>query len=75
MKKILILLLLPLFSFSQVLETSENTLRYKNDGSQTFVKFKGTTPDFLEGETQYTYSEFLTILKTEDNGWISEDEI
>lgn len=48
--------------FSQVLESSAQTLRFSLDGSQTFVKFEGTTPDFLAGKTQYTHSEMLTIL-------------
>ena len=49
-------------NFDQVFETSADTLRYSVDGSQTFVKFEGTTPDFLDGKTQYTHSEILTIL-------------
>ena len=48
--------------FSQVMETSADTLRYSLDGSQTFVKFEGSTPSFLEGKTQYDHSEILTIL-------------
>ena len=52
--------------FSQVNETSANTLRYSNDDSQTFVKFDGDTPSFLNGKTQYSHSEILTILAGED---------
>ena len=52
----------PSIDFSQVMETSASTLRYSLDGSQTFVKFEGAVPDFLEGKTQYTHSEMLTIL-------------
>ncbi len=48
--------------FSEVMETSADTLRYSLDGSQTFVKFEGSTPSFLEGKTQYDHSEILTIL-------------
>ena len=48
--------------FNQVLETSPSTLRYSLDGSQTFVKFEGETPSFLEGKTAYDRSEMLTIL-------------
>jgi len=48
--------------FSEVEETSENTLRYSLDGSQTFVKFEGETPSFLDGKTQYTIEEILSIL-------------
>jgi len=52
----------PSIDFDQVFETSASTLRYSVDGSQTFVKFEGATPSFLDGKTQYTHSEILTIL-------------
>ena len=54
--------------FSQVFETSAETLRYNVDpaGTKTFVKFEGSTPDFLDGKTQYTHSEILAILATEE---------
>ena len=52
----------PLIDFDQVMETSADTLRFSLDGSQTFVKFEGATPSFLDGKTQYTHSEILTIL-------------
>lgn len=51
-------------NFSQVMETSENTLRYSVDGTQTIVKFDGDTPSFLEGKTQYTHSQILVIVNT-----------
>ncbi len=53
--------------FSKVQEISENTLRYSLDGTKTFVKFDSiTTPSFLDGKTQYSYSEILAILATDD---------
>ena len=58
--------------FSQVNETSADTLRYSLDDSQTFVKFDGDTPSFLNGKTSYTHSEIRTILAGED--W-TDDEI
>lgn len=48
--------------FSQVHETSADTLRYSLDGTKTFVKFRGDTPSFLIGEPQYTHAEILNIL-------------
>ena len=57
--------------FSQVLETSTDTLRYKLDGNQTLVKFEGSTPSFLDGKTQYTQSEIKTILQNSD--WYRDD--
>jgi hypothetical protein len=47
--------------FSQVFETSADTLRWSTT-DKTFVKFEGDTPSFLEGKTQYTHSEIRTIL-------------
>ena len=58
--------------FSQVNETSADTLRYSLDDSQTFVKFDGDTPSFLNGKTSYTHSQIRTILAGED--W-TDDEI
>jgi hypothetical protein len=57
--------------FSQVNETSASTLRYSLDDSQTFVKFDGDTPSFLDGKTTYTHSQILTILDGED--WVGEE--
>lgn len=58
--------------FSQVLETSAETLRYNNDDTKTFVKFEGDTPTFLDGKTQYTHSEILAILNNVDGEWYTE---
>ncbi len=59
-------------NFDQVDETSESTIRYSLDGSKTFVKFDSdTTPSFLDGKTQYTHSEILTILATDE--WTPDD--
>lgn len=59
--------------FDQVLETSADTLRYNLAGTQTFVKYEGDTPSFLEGKTAYDRSEMLTILANEE--WSSDDPI
>jgi len=56
--------------FADVLEHSEETLRYKLDGSQTFVKFVGEIPSWLEGKTIYENEEFISLLNNSDNGWI-----
>ena len=48
--------------FSQVKETSADTLRYSVDNSKTVLKFEGDTPSFLDGKTIYDRSEMLTIL-------------
>ena len=56
--------------FSQVLETSADTLRYNNDNSKTFVKYEGSQPSFLNGKTTYTHAEILTELAKDE--WIDE---
>ena len=61
--------------FDEVLETSEDTLRWNVDpaGTKTFVKFNSAdpTPSFLEGKTQYTNAEIIPILNTEE--WTSPE--
>lgn len=57
--------------FSQVLETSENTLRYNNERSQALLKFEGDTPSFLEGKTTYDYEQIMEILDSPE--WTQED--
>jgi len=59
--------------FDQVRENSAEGLRYSLDGSKTFVKFDGDTPAFLDGLTQYTHSEILAILATDE--WTSDELI
>lgn len=58
--------------FSQVKQSSAIKLRYSLDGSKFLLKFEGDTPSFLEGKTQYTHSEILSILAGAE--W-SSDEI
>jgi hypothetical protein len=58
--------------FSKVLETSANTLRYNNDSTKTFVKYRGNQPSFLNGKTTYTESEIKAILNDEKGGWYTE---
>lgn len=55
--------------FSQVLETSSQTLRLSVDESKTFVKWEGGIPSSVSSlstkEGPYTHSEILSILSTE----------
>ena len=53
--------------FSEVLETSANTLRLNLSGSQTFVKYEGDTmptsvSSLTTKEGPYSHSEILNIL-------------
>ena len=61
--------------FSKIKETTNDTLRYSNDNSITFVRFEGETPSFLEGKTQYTHQQILDYLNNENNGWVSPSEL
>ena len=61
---------LPKIDFSQVNETSEETVRKSVDETKTFVKWDGETPSFVaeisNSEGPYTYDEILNILVTEE---------
>ena len=60
-------------NFSQVQETSTDTLRWNIDKTKTFVKFEGDTPSFLTGKTQYTNDQMLAILDDVNGEWYIED--
>ena len=57
--------------FNQVLEADETKLRYSVDGTKTFVKYEGEQPSSLTGKTEYTNSEILAILATDE--WSSDE--
>ena len=52
--------------FSQVMETSVNTLRTNNSGSKTFVKYEGSQPSSVAGlsskSNEYTHEQILNVL-------------
>lgn len=54
--------------FTQVLETSAETVRKSVDGTKTFVKWEGAMPECVANlttkEGPYTYDEILAILDT-----------
>jgi hypothetical protein len=62
---------LPNVDFTQVLETSIDTVRKSVDETKTFVKWDGETiPSSIDTlttkEGPYTYDQILTILATEE---------
>jgi hypothetical protein len=61
---------LPNIDFTQVLETSAETVRKSVDETKTFVKWDGVIPECVANlttkEGPYTYDEMLTILSTEE---------
>jgi hypothetical protein len=69
---------LNLIDFTQVLETSIDTVRRSVDGTKTFVKWDGNTiPSSVDSlttkEGPYTYDEILTILSGPE--WTSNEII
>jgi hypothetical protein len=61
---------LSLVDFSQVYETSAETVRKSVDGTKTFVKWDGETPSFVNNLTTkegiYTLSEIWQIVNGPD---------
>ena len=62
-------------NFSQVMETSVNTLRTNISGSKTFVKYEGSQPSSVAGlsskSDEYTHTQILNVLTGRE--WISEE--
>jgi len=52
-------------NFSEIAE-SESTLRYSLDNTKFIVKYEGEQPSFLSGKQEYTHSEILVILSTDE---------
>ena len=56
--------------FTQVMETSIDTVRKSIDGTKTFVKWEGGEPSFVSSlttkEGPYTHEEILQILSTSE---------
>ena len=64
--------------FTQVLETSQDTVRRSVDGTKTFVKWEGesipsSVNNLTTKEGPYTYTEIKTILSGDE--WTSTEEI
>jgi hypothetical protein len=63
--------------FTQVLETSIDTVRKSVDQTKTFVKWDGVTPECVNNlttkEGPYTYDEIIPILLTTE--WTDQSEI
>ena len=61
---------LPNINFTEVLETSADTVRKSVDEIKTFVKWEGVTPPSIESlitkEGPYTNDQMIEILKTKE---------
>ena len=62
-------------NFSQIMESSVNTLRLNNSGSKTFVKYEGSQPSSVAGlsskSDEYTHTQILNVLTGSE--WVSEE--
>tara|TARA_R110000824_G_scaffold48484_8_gene136930 strand:- start:970 stop:1218 length:249 start_codon:yes stop_codon:yes gene_type:complete len=52
--------------FEQLMEDGADTLHWNLAETETFVKFIGDTPDFLEGKTILTHAQIKVELATSD---------
>ena len=63
--------------FSQIMETSADTLRYSVDGTLTFVKYEGDMPSSVTAcsskSQEYSHDEILAILNANDGVWWVEE--
>ena len=59
--------------FSQVQETSVETLRWNKDNTKTFVKYEGYKPKFLYGKPAFSYNKILDTLNDIHGEWYIED--
>ena len=63
--------------FSQVMETSAQTMRYSVDGTLTFVKYEGDMPSSVTAcpskSQEYSHDEILAILNANDGVWWAEE--
>lgn len=61
---------IPYVDFNSINETSEDTLRFSNDGNKTFISWDEESPAFIDslGTKSQTYSEgeILEIMETSD---------
>jgi hypothetical protein len=58
--------------FTQIAETSLETLRLSIDRTKTVLKYTGNTPSFLEGLQEYNHSEILAVMASPE--WTNEQE-
>jgi hypothetical protein len=61
------------FNFAQLVDIDESYSRKSLDGSKILARYEGEQPSFLNGKQEYTHSEILAILATEE--WTSDQPI
>ena len=58
--------------FTQVLQTSKNTLRYTSDGSKFRLKYEGTQPSSILGKVEYSNNEITALLNDVNGDWYTD---
>ena len=61
------------FDYSQLVDIDEAYSRKSLDGSLILARYEGSQPSFLSGKTEYTHSEILEVLATDE--WTNPDPI
>jgi hypothetical protein len=61
------------FDYSQLVDVDEAYSRKSLDGSLILARYEGSQPSFLSGKTEYTHSEILEVLATDE--WTNPDPI
>jgi len=61
------------FDFAQLIDIDESYSRKSLDGSKILTRYEDGQPSFLWGKTEYTHSEILEVLATDE--WTSDEEI
>jgi hypothetical protein len=61
------------FDFSQLVDIDESYSRKSLDGNLILARYEDGQPSFLWGKTEYTNSEILDILATDE--WTSDEPI
>lgn len=59
------------FDFDQLVDINESYSRKSLDGTLILARYEGSQPSFLSGKTEYTHSEILTIMATDE--WTSPE--
>ena len=60
---------LSLVDFSEIEDTSADTLRYSLDESKFIVEYSGSKPSFLSSTDEYTHTEIKALINDLDEGW------
>ena len=61
------------FDFDQLVDIDESYSRKSLDGSKILARYEDGQPSFLWGKTEYTHSEILEVLATDE--WTSDEPI